>query len=83
MAPSIVKIYSENALFQYIDTLRRRREKRHKHREFFVEGVRPINQALAHNWTITAFIYAPDQRFRWGLLRWRVFAERPSDEAVA
>ncbi len=52
MAPSIVKIYSENALFQYIDTLRRRREKRHK-------------------------------RFRWGLLRWRVFAERPSDEAVA
>jgi len=61
MAPSIVRIYSENALFQYIDTLRRRREKRHKHREFFVEGVRPINQALAHNWTITAFIYARDQ----------------------
>lgn len=61
MAPSIVRIYSENALFQYIDTLRRRREKRHKHREFFVEGVRPINQALAHNWTITAFIYACDQ----------------------
>ena len=22
-------------------------------------------------------------RFRWGLLRWRVFAERPSDKAVA
>lgn len=61
MAPSIVRIYSENALFQYIDTLRRRREKRHKHREFFVEGVRPINHALAHHWTITAFIYARDQ----------------------
>jgi len=61
MAPRIVKIYSENNEFQYIETLRRRREKRQKHKEFFIEGVRPINQALAHNWHIRAFIYSREK----------------------
>lgn len=61
MQPKIVKVHSENNLFQYVDTLRRRREKRHKQREFFVEGVRPINEALAYGWTITTFLYAPDR----------------------
>ncbi len=61
MAPRIIRVSAENALFQYLDTLRRRREKRQKHREFVVEGVRPINQAVAHHWTITAFIYARGQ----------------------
>jgi TrmH family RNA methyltransferase len=60
--PPIKRIYSENNDFQYVDALRRRREKRHRQREFFVEGVRPINQALAHNWTINAFVYSRDRR---------------------
>ncbi len=62
MAPKVVKIYSENNLFQHIDTLRRNREKRHRNRAFFVEGVRPINAALQDNWTITTFVYARDRR---------------------
>ncbi len=66
VSPQIKRIYSENNDFQYVDTLRRRREKRHRHREFFVEGVRPINQALAHNWTINTFLYARDN----GLSDW-------------
>ncbi|MHB8625084.1 MAG: TrmH family RNA methyltransferase [Aggregatilineales bacterium] len=57
MSPRIQKLYSENNAFQYVETLRRNREKRHRHREFFVEGVRPINQALAHGWPISAFYY--------------------------
>jgi len=57
MEPRIVRIYSENNDFQYIDTLRRNREKRHTRKVFFVEGVRPINQAIAHGWTIDAFVY--------------------------
>lgn len=61
MAPTITRIYSENNAFQYIDTLRRNREKRHRSREFFVEGVRPIEQALAHGWTINAFVYSRDR----------------------
>ena len=59
--PKIIKIYSENNDFQYIETLRRKREKRQRHKEFFIEGVRPINQALAHSWTINAFVYAPEK----------------------
>ncbi|GHO56785.1 RNA methyltransferase [Ktedonobacter robiniae] len=60
--PNIVKIYSENNQFQYIETLRRKREKRLRHKEFFIEGVRPINQALAHHWTINAFVYSREKQ---------------------
>lgn len=60
MKPRVVKIYSENNNFQYVETLRRKREKRHKQQEFFVEGVRPINQALKYRWPIRAFLYSPD-----------------------
>lgn len=60
--PRIVKILSENNDFQYAETLRRKREKRHKMNEFFVEGVRPINQALQHNWSIRAFLYTRERK---------------------
>ena len=39
MRPTVTRIYSENNDFQYVDTLRRRREKRHKQREFFAVPV--------------------------------------------
>ncbi len=57
----VEKIFSENDKFQYIETIRRNREKRNKSGEFFIEGVRPINQALAYHWPITTFIYASDK----------------------
>lgn len=59
--PRIVKIYSENNDFQYAETLRRKREKRLRQREFFVEGVRPINQALKYNWHIRAWLYSREK----------------------
>ena len=58
MKPRVVKIYSENNDFQYAETLRRNREKRQKNKEFFVEGVRPINQALKYDWNIRSFLYS-------------------------
>ena len=61
MKPRLVKIYSENNDFQYVETLRRKREKRQKHHEFFVEGVRPINQALKYRWQIRAFLYTREK----------------------
>lgn len=61
MKPKILRIYSENSDFQYIETLRRNRVKRHHHREFFVEGVRSINQAIKYRWQINALIYSNDQ----------------------
>ncbi len=66
MKPKIVKIYSENNDFQLIETLRRNREKRSKQGLFFVEGVRPINQALAHNWEVESFVFSPEK----GLSNW-------------
>ncbi len=62
MAPRTIKIYTENNDFQYIETLQRNREKRQKNKEFFIEGVRPINQALQHNWHIRAFAYSREKR---------------------
>lgn len=38
MRPKNVRIYSENDDIQHVETLRRKREKRHKSREFLVEG---------------------------------------------
>ncbi len=62
MPPRVKKLYSENNDFQRAETLRRNRHKRHKQREFFVEGVRPINQALSHGWGVNAFYYTREKR---------------------
>ncbi|HEY7975218.1 MAG TPA: RNA methyltransferase [Ktedonobacterales bacterium] len=62
MNPRTVKVYTENNLYQYIDTLRRRREKRQREGVLFLEGVRPISLALAHGWRVTTFVYAPERR---------------------
>jgi 23S rRNA (uridine2479-2'-O)-methyltransferase len=62
MKPTLIKLYSENNDFQYIETLKHNRTKRAKSGEFFVEGVRAINQALLHQWELTAFIYSRDAR---------------------
>lgn len=58
----LVKIYSENNHFQYLETLRRNRTKRSKTQTFFVEGVNAINQALAHLWKIEAYVFSNDNR---------------------
>jgi TrmH family RNA methyltransferase len=60
LARKLINIYTKNDQFQYIETLRRNREKRHRSGEFFIEGVRPINLALQHHWQINAFVYAHD-----------------------
>lgn len=58
----IIKINTENNDFQYIEALRRNRNKRKKTGTFFVEGVNAINQALENHWEIEAFVYANDTR---------------------
>jgi 23S rRNA (uridine2479-2'-O)-methyltransferase len=58
----VVRIRNEDNDFQYAETLRRRREKRLRQREIFVEGVRQINQVLACGWSVRAFLYSPERR---------------------
>jgi len=53
-----VRVDRENATFQHFETLQRNREKRTRHREFVVEGVRQMNLAVQCGWTIKGFIYA-------------------------
>ncbi len=62
MTPQVIRVQTENNDFQYVDTLRRNRAKRHRAREFVVEGVRAINGALAADWEIAAFLYDPTRR---------------------
>lgn len=55
------RIYSKNAIYQKFDVLRRNRNKRYKYNEFFVEGVRNINQAIANQWHISSFLYTKER----------------------
>lgn len=56
-----VKIYSKNAAYQKFEVLKANRNKRYKYREFFVEGVRNINEAIRNKWHICSFIYATEK----------------------
>ena len=62
MQTTITKILTENSDFQYIKTLQRNRTKRNRAREFVVEGVRSITQAIHNHWVINALVYSRDKR---------------------
>jgi len=62
MTTTIIKINTKNSEFQYIETLRRNRVKRGQAGEFFVEGVRSIDQALRNGWQINALVYTREKR---------------------
>jgi TrmH family RNA methyltransferase len=57
VSPRVVSIHSENSAYQHFETLKKNRVKRTRHREFFVEGVRPIELALAASWPLRALLY--------------------------
>lgn len=53
-----IRIYSQNAAYQKFEVLKTNRNKRFKYREFLVEGVRNINQAIKNNWKFSSLIYS-------------------------
>jgi 23S rRNA (uridine2479-2'-O)-methyltransferase len=59
--PHTVRLHSANNDFQRLEVVRRNRQKRQQYGEFFLEGVRPINMALRHDWDIRAFVYSGDR----------------------
>ena len=61
MKTRILKIRSRDANFQHIEVLLRNREKRTRHREFVVEGVRSINAALKSKWKFRSLLYHSKQ----------------------
>lgn len=58
---SQIRISVKNARFQLIEALVHNRNKRSREGQFLVQGVRPINLAIEHGWTIKTVIYASDK----------------------
>lgn len=54
---NVKRILSKSADYQKFEVLKTNRNKRFKYNEFFVEGVRNINEAIKNNWDIVSFIY--------------------------
>lgn len=52
--PSVIRLDREDNAFQRVAVLRRNRTKRHRYRECFVEGVKPLNRLLAGGWRVTS-----------------------------
>ena len=55
--PKVIYLSTANNDFQHFEVLKNNRNKRHAHKEFFVEGVRNINGTISNHFQIKAFIY--------------------------
>lgn len=64
------RVYSKNADFQKFQVLKSNRQKRRRYGEFFVEGVRNINEAVRSGWQVASFLFSEAPLSRWaeGLL---------------
>ncbi|MDQ2729636.1 MAG: rRNA methyltransferase, partial [Actinomycetota bacterium] len=76
-----------NDTFQQWSALATNRSKRHRTRSFLVQGVRPLDVAVAQRWPLRALLHAAPPRSRWaeGLLDGPTEAARVqlSDELLA
>jgi len=54
----IIRVRSEDNVFQRLEVLKRNRTKRHRYGECFIEGVKAITNARLFGWEITALAYA-------------------------
>ncbi len=66
-----VRIYSKNNIYQRFEVLKGNRNKRYKYNEFFVEGVRSLNEAVKNHWKIKSLIYDGNHLSDWasGMIR--------------
>lgn len=56
------RIFTKNAAYQKFEVLKTNRNKRHRYGEFFVEGVRNINQAVKNGWAFSSLLYSEEAR---------------------
>lgn len=59
------RVERRNARFQQWEALLTNRNTRHRLGEFLVQGVRPINEAVAHRWPIRALLHAGNLKSQW------------------
>lgn len=55
-----IPIRAKDAAFQKFEVLKTNRNKRHRYGEFFVEGVRNLNEAVRNGWSVRSLLYAPE-----------------------
>ena len=64
----VIHVRSNNDVLQTLQALQRSRSKRTQRREFLIEGVRAINQAVLHGWQVNAFIHSAERKLSdWAL----------------
>jgi TrmH family RNA methyltransferase len=61
VSTKLIKVFTENNDFQRFIVLKNNRNKRHRYGEFFVEGVRNINEAIKNEWNISALLYSREK----------------------
>lgn len=67
---SDLRITRENARFQQWEALLTNRSKRHRTREFLVQGVRPITRAVEEGWTLRALLRVDGASSSWSDALW-------------
>ncbi|MCW2735502.1 TrmH family RNA methyltransferase [Nocardioides sp.] len=67
---SDLRITRENARFQQWEALLTNRSKRHRNREFLVQGVRPITRAVEEGWTVRALLRSDQTASGWADALW-------------
>lgn len=58
-------IYTRNNIYQHFQVLKTNRNKRYKAGEFFVEGVRSINEAVRQGWHVKSFLFGGGRLSDW------------------
>jgi hypothetical protein len=66
----LIRVRTEDNVFQHLEVLKDNRTKRHRDRELLVEGVRPLNQACAHHWRFKSLVYAAERALSDWARRW-------------
>ena len=61
----MTRITVRNNIYQHIQVLKINRTKRNRYREFVVEGVRNINEAVKNGWKIHSFFYGEGSLSDW------------------
>lgn len=61
----VTKVSGRDSTFQKFEVLKRNRNKRYKYREFLVEGVRSLNEAVKNGWKIRSFLYDESNLSGW------------------
>jgi len=58
-------IFTRNNVYQHFQVLKTNRNKRYRAGEFFVEGVRSINEAVARGWHVRSFVFGGGRLSDW------------------